>query len=45
MSGDIYFSLGEILTLNVKNGENLKKQLTVKKYSWSCNKFTLLGQI
>ena len=30
-SGDVYFSFGEVLTLNVKNGENLERTLTGKK--------------
>ena len=27
-SGDVYFSFGEVLTPNVKNGENLERNLT-----------------
>ena len=38
-SGDIYFSLGEVLTLHVKNGEDLKRNMTAKKYQWSYAKF------
>ena len=34
-SGDIYFSLGKVLTLNVKNDEDLKRNMTAKKYQWS----------
>ena len=29
-SGDIYFSLGEVLTLNVKKGEDLERNMTAK---------------
>ena len=30
-SGDAYFWFGDVLTLNVKNGENIERNLTGKK--------------
>ena len=44
-SGDIYFSLGEVLTLNVKYGEDVNRNSTVKKYPGTCTKFALFGPI
>ena len=44
MNGDIYFSLGEVLTLNVKKAK-IFKNLTVKKYLWSCTKYALFDKL